>query len=127
MASSSLVCCAASECGPAGACASRYEQTRLPCDTARRVLDWADDQAVAAPGPVPPVVGPLGVPADPAGQGPGAGLKGAIRRWRAQRQLRRTELRETKVIARENLRDLRDPQVARVAHPACNRPARHGQ
>jgi hypothetical protein len=56
---------------------------------------------------VPPAVGPLGVPADPAGQAPGAGLKGAIRRWRAQRQLRRTELRETKVIARENLRDFK--------------------
>src|SRR5512146_1906992 len=24
---------------------------RLPCHTVRRVLDWADDQAVAAPGP----------------------------------------------------------------------------
>ena len=54
---------------------------------------------------MPPAVGPLGLPADPAGQGPDEGLQDAIRRWRAQRQLRRTELRETKVIARENLRD----------------------
>ena len=56
---------------------------------------------------VPPAVGPLGLPADPTGQGPGEGLHAAIRRWRAQRQLRRTELRETKVIARENLRDFK--------------------
>jgi hypothetical protein len=56
---------------------------------------------------VPPAAGPLGVPADPAGQGPGKGLQAAIRRWRAQRQLRRAELRETKVTARENLRDFK--------------------
>ena len=56
---------------------------------------------------VPPAIGPLGVPADPTGQGPGQGLQAAIRRWRAQRQLRRAELRETKVIARENLRDFK--------------------
>ena len=56
---------------------------------------------------VPPAAGPLGVPADPAGQGPGEGLQAVIRRWRAQRRLRRTELRETKVIARENLRDFK--------------------
>jgi hypothetical protein len=56
---------------------------------------------------VPPAVGPLGVPADPADQGPGEGLQAAIRRWRQQRQLRRIELRETKVIARENLRNFK--------------------
>jgi len=54
---------------------------------------------------VPPAVGPLGLPADLTGQGPGEGPQAAIRRWRAQRRLRRTERRETKVIARENLRD----------------------
>jgi len=37
----------------------------------------------------------------------GAGLQAVIRRWRLQRRLRRTELRETKVIARENLRDFK--------------------
>lgn len=56
---------------------------------------------------MPPAAGPLGVPADPMGKGPDEGLQAVIRRWRAQRRLRRTELRETKVIARENLRDFR--------------------
>ena len=56
---------------------------------------------------MPPAPGPLGVPADPMGKGPGEGLQAAVRRWRAQRRLRRAELRETKVIARENLRDFK--------------------
>jgi hypothetical protein len=34
-------------------------------------------------------------------------MKGAIRRWRLQRRLRRAESREIKVIARENLRDFK--------------------
>ena len=56
---------------------------------------------------MPPAAGPLGVPADPTGKGPDEGLQAVIRRWRAQRQLRRAELRETKVTARENLRDFK--------------------
>ena len=56
---------------------------------------------------VPPEAGPLGVPVDPTGKGPGEGPQAAVRQWRAQRRLRRAELRETKVIARENLRDFK--------------------
>ena len=56
---------------------------------------------------VPPEAGPLGVPADPTGKGPGEGLQAAVLWWRAQRRLRRAELRETKVVARENLRDFK--------------------
>jgi hypothetical protein len=44
------------------------------------------------------------VPAGPAGQAPDEGLQAAIRRWRLQRQLRRADLREIEVTARENLR-----------------------
>ena len=54
---------------------------------------------------MPPALGPLGVPADPAGQAPGAGLKAVIRRLRLQRQALRTERREIRITARENLRD----------------------
>src|SRR5215510_16001337 len=56
---------------------------------------------------VPPVPGALGVPADPAGRAAGEGLKSAVRRWRQQRQLRRTERLERRVTARENLRDFK--------------------
>jgi hypothetical protein len=56
---------------------------------------------------VPPVPGTLGLPADPAGQAPGGRLKAVFRRWRQQRQLRRTELLERKIAARENLRDFK--------------------
>jgi len=58
------------------------------------------------------------VPADPVGQGPGQGLQAVIRRWRAQRQLRRAELRETKVIARENLRDFKQSAGGEGGAPA---------
>jgi hypothetical protein len=33
--------------------------------------------------------------------------KSALRRWRDRRKLRRIELRERKIISRENLRDFR--------------------
>jgi hypothetical protein len=56
---------------------------------------------------VPPVPSTLGVPADPAGQAPSERLKAALPRWRQQRQLRRTELLERKITARENLRDFK--------------------
>ena len=56
---------------------------------------------------VPPMPETLGVPPDPAGQAPGARLKAAIRRWRQERQLRRTERLERKITARENLRDFK--------------------
>ena len=67
---------------------------------------WSRRQDQDGPA-VPPAAGPLGVPADPTGKGPDEGLQAVIRRWRAQRQLRRAELRETKVTARENLRDFK--------------------
>ena len=67
---------------------------------------------------VPPAAGPLGVPADPVGQGPGQGLQAVIRRRRAQRRLRRAELRETKVIARENLRDFKQSTGGEGGAPA---------
>jgi len=67
---------------------------------------------------VPPAAGPLGVPADPVGKGPGQGLQAVIRRRRAQRQLRRAELRETKVIARENLRDFKQSTGGEGGAPA---------
>jgi hypothetical protein len=55
---------------------------------------------------VPPVPGALGVPAAPAeGGARGERLKAAIRRWRQQRQLRRADVLERKITARENLRD----------------------
>jgi hypothetical protein len=56
---------------------------------------------------VPPVPGALGVPADPVGRAAGGRLKDAIRRWRQQRQFRRTERLERRVTARENLRDFK--------------------
>jgi hypothetical protein len=57
---------------------------------------------------VHPVPGELGVPAAPAGGGAmGERLKAAIRRWRRQRQLRRADLRERKITAKENLRDFK--------------------
>jgi hypothetical protein len=64
---------------------------------------WRPDQD----GPVaPPVPGTLGLPADPAGgRARGERLKATIRRWRQQRQLRRADLLERKITARENLRD----------------------
>jgi hypothetical protein len=58
------------------------------------------------------------VPADPVGQGPGQGLQAVIRRRRAQRQLQRAELRETKVIARENLRDFKQSAGGEGGAPA---------
>ena len=67
---------------------------------------------------VPPAAGPLGVPADPTGKGPDEGLQAVIRWWRAQRQLRRAELRETKVIARENLRDFKQSTGGEGGAPA---------
>ena len=67
---------------------------------------------------VPPAAGPLGVPADPMGKGPDEGLQAVIRRRRAQRQLRRAELRETKVIARENLQDFKQSTGGEGGAPA---------
>ena len=67
---------------------------------------------------MPPAAGPLGVPADPMGKRPDEGLQAVIRRWRAQRQLRRTELRETKVIARENLRHFKQSTGGEGGAPA---------
>ena len=46
------------------------------------------------------------MPADLAGgRARGGRLKAAIRSWRQQRQLRRADLLERKITARENLRD----------------------
>jgi hypothetical protein len=57
---------------------------------------------------IPPAPGTLGLPAAAAAGGAREeNLKAAIRRWRQQRQLRRTERLERRVTARENLRDFK--------------------
>ena len=59
---------------------------------------------------MPPAAGPLGVPVDPVGQGPGEGLQAVIRQWRAPYE---TELWEITA----GMRDVPGEPPEMTAHP----------